>query len=213
MLSVTMSKRFSVLQYKHVKQINAPLKKSIDTGAPKKPRTRTLLIRRPFTTLLPDIISVVMTEPKIKQIDLYDQFRDRLSDVHSLAAFSRKCKEYDIKKTCKEEASSREKTRSIVKTLDQVRKEKAEEHERKNMKYIDRAHEVMEEMIPTEKTINSYLDTVEHLNDLARKSYNIDREMEKLDQRGMGLFALINMNLHQEADTNPSPDNGPIVEV
>lgn len=160
----------------------------------KKPPAKVAQIKKSFKSLLPEIVSALMDDPFLKLSGLYKRFQDRLSDCPSPEKFRAMCGKYGLKKIVEQRLSPQQQAMTVIDTLEQLRKEKAEDHERRNMKYIDRAHEVMETIIPTKDTLPEYLENVGALNKLARTSYNIDNET-KTDPRQLGLQALINLDL------------------
>lgn len=194
---------FSLLDKRNIKELPDPFGTVLERE--KKPRPKPALIRKSFRSLLPDIISALMTEPSLGYDRLYQRFMDRLSDCPDPRKFKSLCLKYKVKESVKQELSPQAQTMTVIKTLEQVRKDKAEEHERRNMKYLDKAHDVLETIEPTKASLSDYLTDVAALNKLARTSYGIDLEEKKNDPRQVGLYALINMNLTQGSSDPKSP--------
>lgn len=194
---------FSLLDKQNIKELPDPFGTVLERE--KKPRPKPVLIRKSFRSLLPDIISVLMTEPSLGYDRLYQRFMDRLSDCPDPRKFKALCSKYKVKESVKKELSPQAQTMTVIKTLEQVRKDKAEEHERRNMKYLDKAHDVLETIEPTKASLSDYLTDVAALNKLARTSYGIDLEEKKNDPRQVGLYALISMNLTQDSSDPKGP--------
>lgn len=201
---------FSLLDKQNIKELPDPFGTVLERE--KKPRPKPALIRKSFRSLLPDIISTLMTEPSLGYDRLYQRFMDRLSDCPDPRKFKALCSKYKVKESVKQGLSPQAQTMTVIKTLEQVRKDKAEEHERRNMKYLDKAHDVLETIEPTKASLSDYLTDVAALNKLARTSYGIDLEEKKNDPRQVGLYALISMNLTQDSSDPKSPPESIEVE-
>jgi hypothetical protein len=202
----------SILRKEGTKGIPDPLGQELKTV--KRPPAKVAHIRKSFNSLLPELVSSLMDDPFLTQNRLYKRFQDRLSDCPSLAKFKSMCAKYELNKIVEQRLSPQQQAMTVIDTLEQLRKQKAEDHERRNMKYLDKAHEVLETINPTKDTLPEYLENVGALNKLARTSYNIENE-KKSDPRQMGLQALINLDLrgsHIPITHQNTVDNNDVID-
>lgn len=203
------------MKYGKVKHVIAPFKKVQNREVTSVPRAIPSIVRRSFRSLIPEIISAWTRDSKMTTHDLYGLFERRLSDCPSPARFATLCRKFDIKKAIKE-FGNKEAAIAVIKTISQVRQEQSEIHERKMMKYLNRAHDVFEKKEATEEDLDKYISTASQLDHLGRRVTGLDVESKKNDPRSLGMFALINMQLtpsnNEQLPTGVTEKN-PVIDV
>lgn len=171
-----------------------------DCRSKKKTFRNNLVSAKPFAEIWPQILAYRMANKTLTNKSVWNEFKNKISDVPNLVSFTHLLNGRGLDTRSIEKATTpKEETKLAIKTFSDVRKAHAERHMTKVSGYLNKAHDVVESIIPDEETIGSYLDTVRTLHREGRLAYRIDEEV-------VGNPQLLNLALLVEI----RPENQPL---